>query len=188
MDWDKLREMPSGRLFWLLPGDVLVLPAGKLHYARLGCTPHRVAGLPRRVAGSPVPHMVAGTFHYVYTVLKKLVVAGDFCNASGWRARVKAAEEWQVKGEKDTDAVQLVQIFVHGLEKVELPHARDMLERGEVPSPARRTYLKEILAWEQALREEAPADPQVMKALEKPDVKEALAKVRLCLARKRECS
>ena len=36
----------------------------------------------------------AGTFHYVYTVRKKLVVAGDFCNASGWRARVSAAEEW----------------------------------------------------------------------------------------------
>ena len=143
--------------------------------------------MPRRVAGSPVPHMVAGTFHYVYTVLKKLVVAGDFCNASGWRARVRSAEEWletQEKGKKDTDAVQLVQIFVHGLVKVELPR----LERGEAPSPARRTYLKEILAWEQELRKEAPADPQVMRALERPDVKEALTKVRLCLARERECS
>ena len=30
--------------------------------------------------------MPAGTYHYVYTVRRKLVVAGDFCNASGWRA------------------------------------------------------------------------------------------------------
>ena len=78
----------------------------------------------------------AGTFHYVYTVRKKLVVAGDFCNASGWRARVSAAEEWlekQGKGEKDKDAVGLVEIFVHGLENVELPRATRMLERDEAP-------------------------------------------------------
>ena len=138
--------------------------------------------------------MVAGTFHYVYTVLKKLVVAGDFCNASGWRARVRSAEEWREKqgrGKKDKDAVELVQIFVHGLEKVELPRARKMLERGEAPSPARRIYLKEILAWEEELRKEAqeeelrkeaqPAPGAVRRALERPDVKEALTKVRECL-------
>ena len=46
MDWRKLRSMPSGRLFWLLPGDVLVLPAGTRRHAWLPCTgptPHRVA-------------------------------------------------------------------------------------------------------------------------------------------------
>ena len=156
MDWDKLHEMPSGRLFWLRPGDVLVLPAG--------------------------------TFHYVYTVLKKLVVAGDFCNASGWRARVASAEEWlkkQDKGKKDKDAVELVDIFVHGLEKVELPR----LERGEAPSLDRRTYLREILAWAEQLRIEAypeegqaPANLLVRRALERPAVQRALAKVRECLA------
>ena len=55
----------------------------------------------------------AGTFHYVYTVRKKLVVAGDFCNASGWRARVSAAEEWlekQGKGEKEHATVPIVKM------------------------------------------------------------------------------
>ena len=129
----------------------------------------------------------AGTFHYVYTVRKKLVVAGDFCNASGWRARVSAAEEWlekQGKGEKDKDAVGLVEIFVHGLENVELPRATRMLERGEAPSPARRAYLEEILAWEEELRKEAqaPERADVKKELERPGVKQALAKVRDLLA------
>ena len=142
--------------------------------------------MPRRVAGSPVPHMVAGTFHYVYTVLKKLVVAGDFCNASGWRARVRSVEEWlekQDRGKQDKD-VELVHIFVHGLEKVELPRAIDMLAQGEAPSPARRTYLKEILEWAEQLRKEgqAPANLLVRRALEKPAVQQALAKVRECLA------
>ena len=200
MDWVKLREMPSGRLFWLSQGDVLVLPAGKAARApRMvtgPTTPHRAAGVCRvpHMVTCAVPHMVAGTFHYVYTVLKKLVVAGDFCNASGWRARVRSAEEWREKqgrGKKDKDAVELVQIFVHGLEKVELPRARKMLERGEAPSPARRIYLKEILAWEEELRKEAqeeelrkeaqPAPGAVRRALERPDVKEALTKVRECL-------
>ena len=134
-----------------------------------------------------LPHMVAGTFHYVYTVLKKLVVAGDFCNASGWRARVASAEEWlekKGKGKKDKDAEELVDILVRGLEKVELPRAIDMLERGEAPSPDRRTYLKEILAWAEQLRKEAraPANLFVKKRLERPAVQEALAKVRGCLA------
>ena len=135
----------------------------------------------------------AGTFHYVYTVRKKLVVAGDFCNASGWRARVSAAEEWlekQGKGEKDKDAVGLVEIFVHGLENVELPRAthmlEHMLERGEAPSPARRAYLEEILAWEEELRKEAqaPERADVKKELERPGVKQALAKVRDLALRK----
>ena len=126
----------------------------------------------------------AGTFHYVYTVRQKLVVAGDFCNASGWRARVSAAEEWlekQGKGEKDKDAVGLVEIFVHGLENVELPR---MLERDEAPSPARRAYLEEILAWADELRKEAqaPERADVKKELERPGVKQALAKVRDLLA------
>ena len=36
--------------------------------------------------------MPAGTYHYVYTVRRKLVVAGDFCNASGWRTRADSVE------------------------------------------------------------------------------------------------
>ena len=144
--------MDSARLFTLRQGDVLVMPAG--------------------------------TYHYVYTVRRKLVVAGDFCNASGWRARVSAAEEWlekQGKGEKDKDAVGLVEIFVHGLENVELPR---MLERDEAPSPARRAYLEEILAWADELRKEAqaPERADVKKELERPGVKQALAKVRDLLA------
>ena len=41
MDWHKLRSMPSGRLFWLLPGDVLVLPAGTRHAAPRMVAMHR---------------------------------------------------------------------------------------------------------------------------------------------------
>ena len=76
--------------------------------------------------------------------------------------------------------MSLVKIFVHGLENVELPRATRMLEGGEAPSPARRAYLEEILAWEEVLREEAqaPERADVKKALERPGVKQALAKVR----------
>ena len=113
VDWRKLHAMPSGRLFWLMPGDVLVIPAG--------------------------------TYHYVYTVLKKLVVASDFCNAAGWRTRVDSFADWQ-----RTDSVPLEEIFERGLLRVEEPRANKLLERadaGEAPSAALRAYLGEVLAW-----------------------------------------
>lgn len=58
LDWEKVRLMPSARLFFLQPGDVLVMPCG--------------------------------TYHYVYTVQKKIVVAGDFLNDSCWPRREKS--------------------------------------------------------------------------------------------------
>ena len=62
VDWDKLRAMPSARLFVLRQGDVLLMPAG--------------------------------TYHYVYTIRRKLVLAGDFANASGWTTRVESVKEF----------------------------------------------------------------------------------------------
>ena len=150
VDWQKLHAMPSGRLFGLSPGDVLVLPAG--------------------------------TFHYVYTVRKKLVVAGDFCSAWGWRARVASAAEWRENStrenstKRDTHSVDLEQIFVRGLLDVELPRANKMLARSQSEAflPAgQRAYLLEVLVWAEQLKG--------ARAMEREGVQLALSKVRACL-------
>ena len=74
LDWDKIRKMPSARLFLLSAegttasgtdlcsqGDVLVMPSG--------------------------------TFHYIYTVKPKIVIAGDFLDGSCKERRFKVVEE-----------------------------------------------------------------------------------------------
>ena len=44
VDWDALRRMPSGRLFVLRKGDVIVMPAGTYHYVYTIRTKVAIAG------------------------------------------------------------------------------------------------------------------------------------------------
>ena len=59
--------------------------------------------------------MPAGTFHYVYTVHTKLVVAGDYLTAFGWRTRVQSMErDLQVLGVRP-EIASMATIFKKGV-------------------------------------------------------------------------
>ena len=128
---------------------------------------------------NPTPNQVmpAGTFHYVYTVRRKLVVAGDFCNASGWRTRAASVALF---GDDPAHNKGLDQIFNDGVVRVEAPKARALLAEGGALTAERRAYLEQLLAWAEALRAELPKG-EGREATLKPKVEEALLDVRRAL-------
>lgn len=54
VDWEKVRRMPSARLFLMEPGDVLVMPAGTYHYVRRDV--RRASRRARPILRSPSAH------------------------------------------------------------------------------------------------------------------------------------
>ena len=65
--------------------------------------------------GGDALFMPAGTFHYVYTVHTKLVVAGDYLTAVGWRTRVQSMErDLQVLGVRP-EIASMATIFKKGV-------------------------------------------------------------------------
>ena len=121
--------------------------------------------------------MPAGTFHYVYTVRRKLVVAGDFCNASGWRTRAASVAFF---GDDPAHNKGLDRIFNDGAVRVEAPRARALLAEGSALTAERRAYLEQVLAWAEELRAEVPK-VEGREATLKPKVEEALLDVRRAL-------
>ena len=121
--------------------------------------------------------MPAGTFHYVYTVRRKLVVAGDFCNASGWRTRAASVAFF---GDDPAHNKGLDQIFYDGAVRVEAPKARALLAEGSALTAERRAYLEQVLAWAEELRAEVPK-VEGREATLKPKVEEALLDVQRAL-------
>lgn len=114
----------------------------------------------------------AGTYHYVHTVNRKLVVAGDFLNAAGWRTRVASVA---FDGACGREPQSLAPLFCHGIVRVERPRAEaDLaaLHAGGALSRGRRAYLRQVLAWAAALRGEG------CKLVESAEVEEALHAVR----------
>ena len=92
----------------------------------------------------------AGSYHYVYTIKTKIVIAGDFINSLGWERRVASvkrdADVLDVKPEVDS----LDKIFFKGLQ---VEKAR--LEKEKLPvSMLRRQELMWVNAWANALKDE----------------------------------
>ena len=54
----------------------------------------------------------AGTYHYVYTITRKLVVAGDFLNASDWQTRVNSVSFF---GSDSSHGLEFCKQFSHGV-------------------------------------------------------------------------
>ena len=122
----------------------------------------------------------AGTYHYVYTVTRKIVLAGDFINASGWRTRVVSVERFGVDPSHGED---LSKVFSHGLIHIEKERAAAALKKGEPLTARRHAYLRSVLEWADALREEGarPAGGAVRKVLETQELQAALQVVRQCV-------
>lgn len=127
--------------------------------------------------GGDALFMPAGTFHYVYTVRTKLVVAGDYMTACGWRARVKSVERDECLGVKPE--IEMPAIFRKGVlhvgkrllsdDAAAAPAGGGVGDSGCGPSPAaaplaaadaarERRSLESILQWAEALQKEAAED------------------------------
>ena len=100
----------------------------------------------------------SGTYHYVYTVETKLVVAGDFLSAVGWRRRdASVVRDREVLNMKEMAACPigtLPVLFKRGLVDVELLRIRAESEAGCRLTQARLDELREILAWKMQLLDE----------------------------------
>lgn len=126
--------------------------------------------------------MPAGTYHYVYTVKRKLVVAADFLNASGWRTRVDSVAYF---GADRTHAIDLAPIFCRGV-RIEGRRAAAALDRRGKLSAQRARYYRSVLDWHRALLDEADeGSNQVRRLVETPEVHQAVALIVRCLS---ECT
>jgi hypothetical protein len=115
----------------------------------------------------------SGTFHYVYTIRTKLVVAGDFFNAVGWKRRVASVERDHRLG-VEPEIGELHVIFARGLERVERPRVEREAAAGEPISPAREEELLDVLAWAMQLEAEGG---DVTATVRQPAVRAALGVV-----------
>ena len=123
--------------------------------------------------------MPAGTYHYVYTIKRKLVVAGDILNASGWRTRVQSCCTWvEFFGVDKNHETPLVTLFKHGVVNVEQKRAQQWLSDGKPLSPVRHRYVRSVLEWARALQLEGGA--KVDKELQSKELQEALQVILDC--------
>ena len=127
----------------------------------------------------------AGTYHYVYTAKRKLVVAGDFLNASGWRTRSESVSAY---GRDSCHDMPLERIFAHGVLRTEQARAKHVLQEhaqhGTRLSAERAAYLRNVIEWGDALDEEArceDASVQLKKTMGDAELCAALAQLRHCL-------
>ena len=127
--------------------------------------------------------MPAGTYHYVYTIKKKLVVAGDILNASGWRTRVQSIECFREDKKHETDMVNLVNLFKHGVVNIEQSRAQQWLDERAVLSPVRHRYVGSVLEWARALQLEGGSRPKVDKVMRSKELQEALQAILDCYDR-----
>jgi hypothetical protein len=118
----------------------------------------------------------SGTYHYVYTVETKLVVAGDFLSAMGWRRRdasvVRDRELLEMKETAACPIGTLPVLFKKGLVDVELLRVRAECEAGCRLTQARLDELREILAWKMQL---------CLEGIDLESVRSALDEVESCL-------
>ena len=118
----------------------------------------------------------SGTYHYVYTVETKLVVAGDFLSAMGWRRRdasvVRDRELLEMKETAACPIGTLPVLFKKGLVDVELLRVRAECVAGCRLTQARLDELREILAWKMQL---------CLEGVDLESVRSALDEVESCL-------
>ena len=87
--------------------------------------------------------MPAGTYHYVYTIEAKLVLAGDFLNGAGWATRAASVARDHALSPQSAAAynsVRLSDLLLGGV----LRDAAAAAEREPLP-PHRRAYLAHLL-------------------------------------------
>ena len=161
--------MPSARLFVLRQGDGAPSVGARADtVAAAALTPARR----RRLVAVLV--MPAGTYHYVYTITRKLVLAGDFLNASGWRTRIASIEAF---GADRNHEHHLAEVVAHGLVHVEKARAVAALQKDQALSHERHAHLEQALAWhDELVREGGPS----ARAMERANVREAVELVRRC--------
>ena len=63
VDWNKLHQMPTARILFLRPGDVLILPAGTYHYVYTSKQKLVVGAFPSHAAISQAPILLPSRCH-----------------------------------------------------------------------------------------------------------------------------
>ena len=121
MDWSKLKQMDSARIYLMRAGDVLLIPSG--------------------------------SYHYVYTVKTKLVIAGDYVCALGWRRR-DASVRRDVELGIEPEVGKLPSIFLSGLTKVERERIQRERQSEASLSAGRRRELQALPRWAEEINEE----------------------------------
>ena len=103
----------------------------------------------------------AGSYHYVYTIKTKIVIAGDFINSLGWERRgASVKRDADVLGvEPEVDSLD--KIFFKGL-----PIEKERLEKEKLPvSSLRNTELCAVNGWANALTYEGVEMPPEARAV-----------------------
>ena len=102
----------------------------------------------------------AGTFHYVYTIRKKLAVAGDLLSAVGWRRRVASVEFDEGSCGVPPEILPLPRLFARGVSQIEVARLeRDGHLAGTAPlPPSRKAALVAALEWAEALKAEGVSE------------------------------
>ena len=88
--------------------------------------------------------MPAGTYHYVYTIEAKLVLAGDFLNGAGWATRAASVARDHALSPQSAAAYNSVRLSDLLLGGVLRDAAAAAAEREPLP-PHRRAYLAHLL-------------------------------------------